>query len=88
MSSNKKSIDQEIYDTYYSKKNKEVLPIVIFFSLLFIIFKGALFFELILWGWYISYCNENNKNLRNSQVNIKHREYLKRVKEYMEKGEI
>lgn len=79
------NLDKEIYDTYYSKKNKEILPIVIFLSAIFIIFKGGLFYEIILWGWYISYCDKNNQALRNDKANIKKQEHLIKVKEYMEK---
>lgn len=86
MNSNKNNIDKEIYDTYYSKKNKEVLPIIIFFSFVFLIFRGSIIFEAILWGCYALYCNNNNQNLRNNQENIKQREHLMKVKDYMENG--
>ena len=35
-------IDEKIYYTYHSKKNKEALPKVIFFSILFVFLNGAI----------------------------------------------
>lgn len=79
------NLDKEIHDTYYSKKNKDILPIVIFFSVVFLIFNGAIIFESLLWLWYYTYCSNNNQKLRNDKVNIKKQEHLIKVKEHIKK---
>ena len=80
-------LNKQIYDTYQSKKNKEVLPIVIFFSVIFIIFNGAILFEAILWGWYWSYCSKNNAELNNDPKNLKERERLLEFRKKILSGE-
>lgn len=70
------SVDKKIYDTYHSKKNKEALPIVLFFSAIVLIFNGAILFELIIWGIYYAYCSANNEKLNNNPTNLKNREFL------------
>ena len=69
-------LDQQIYDTYHSKKNKEALPTVIFLSCIVLIFNGAILFELIIWYFYYLYCKSNNDALNNSTSNLEKREFL------------
>ena len=67
--------EREIYNTYHHPKNKEILPIVLFFGVVFIIFKNPLFYEILLWGWYYSYCSKNNQKLNNDPYILKRRQY-------------
>lgn len=81
-------INKEIYYTYHSKKNKEVLPLVIFFSVIAIIFKGAVLYEAIIWGIYYSYCKSNNEKLNNDPKNLENRKFLLEFKRKILNGEI
>lgn len=80
-------LNKQIHDTYHSKKNKEVLPIVIFFSVIAIIFKGALLWEVLIWGSYYLYCVHNNNKLNNDPANLKERERLIKFREKILSGE-
>ena len=81
-------INEKIYYTYHSKKNKEILPIVIFFSIIVVIFKGALLYETIIWGIYYSYCKSNNEKLNKDPGNLKERAYLLEFRRKILSGEI
>ena len=74
-------IDEKIYYTYHSKKNKEALPKVIFFSIVFVFLNGAIIFEALLWGWYLWYCAENNAELNRNEKNLKDRQYYINLKQ-------
>jgi len=80
-------IDKDIYATYHSPKNKEVLPIFIFFGAFALICNGMLLYEMIIWGIYYWYCNKNNEELNNNQKNLEKREYLINFKERILNGE-
>ena len=69
-------INKQIYETEHDPKNKEALPIAIFFSVICIIFKNPLFWESLVWGIYYLYCDSNNKKWSNLPSNIKKREFL------------
>ena len=80
-------LNKEIYDTYHSKKNKEMLPIVIFFSVIAIIFKGALFYEAVIWVSYYAYCCHNNEELNKDPKNLEHRKFLLEFRRKILSGE-
>ena len=80
-------INKQINDTYHSPKNKETLPIALFFSVIAIIFKNPLFWESIIWFIYYWYCDSNNKKWRNNSYNIKEREFLIEYKKKLLNGE-
>lgn len=69
-------LEREIYYTYHDKKNKDLLPVILFLSCLFIILKGAILYEIALWGCYFYYCMENNKKLNKDIHNIEKRAKL------------
>ena len=69
-------LNKQIYDTYHDKRNKEVLPIVLVFSVIAIIFKNPLFWEILIWGFYWVYCSNNNEKLNKDPQNLKNREFL------------
>lgn len=81
-------LEKEIYDTYHDKKNKEILPIVIFLSIIFLLFKGGFVLELLLWGWYYYYCKENNERLNNNKRNVERRKMLIGLREKVLRGEV
>lgn len=81
-------IDKQIYDTYHDPKNKDVLPIFIFFGIIVLIFKSAILWELIVWGIYYSYCSSNNEKLNNNPKNLENREYLLDYRKRLLNGEI
>ena len=72
----KQELDKRIYDTYYSKKNKEILPSFIVVSLFFLICSNCLFLEIGLWSIYAMVCANNNERLRNCPTVIRERKYL------------
>ena len=80
-------LNKQIYYTYHSKKNEEVLPIVLFFSAIALICKAVLLFEMIIWMTYLSYCKKNNSELENDLENLKRREFLLEFKREIESGE-
>lgn len=81
-------LNKQIEETYHDPKNKEMLPIVVFFSLIAIIFKAALLYELIIWGIYYSYCQSNNEKLNKDPNNLREREYLLEFKRKILSGEL
>ena len=83
-----KKTEQRIYDTCHSPKNKEALPIALFFGVIAIIFKNALLWECIIWGIYYCYCSSNNEKWKNSPMNIQEREYLLNFKRKLLNGEL
>ena len=83
-----KNIDKRIYDTCHSPKNKEILPIVIFFSVIAIIFNGAILYEALIWGFYYLYCSSNNEKWRNLSQNVKERASLLDFKRKLLNGEL
>ena len=80
-------INKEIHNTYHSQKNKDILPIFIFFSVIVIIFKNALFYEIIIWLIYYKYCCKNNEELNNNPDNLKHRMHLLSIRQKLLNGE-
>ena len=83
-----KRADREIYNTYHYPKNKEILPIVLFFGVVFIIFKNPLLYETLLWGWYYSYCTKNNLEWSKDPNNLKRRQYWTEFKQDVSNGKI
>ena len=83
-----KNVDIELYNTTHDPKNKEVLPIAIFWSVICIIFNGAMLWECIVWGIYYMYCDSNNKKWSNLPCNIRERESLLKFRQKLINGEI
>ena len=83
-----RNTDKKIYDTYHHPKNKEILPIVIFFSVIAIIFRGAMLYETIIWGIYYLYCSSNNEKWSNHPNNVKERQYLLSFRQKLLNGEL
>ena len=81
-------LNKEIYDTYHDPKNKEVLPIYLFFGVIALILKGAMLYELIIWGLYYSYCNSNNAKLNNNPKNLEKRKMLLEFRRKILTGEM
>lgn len=81
-------LNKQIYDTYHSKKNKEALPIFIFFGVIAIIFKNAVFYESVIWMIYYLYCSYNNAQLNKDPKNLKEREFLLNFREKILSGEL
>lgn len=69
-------LNKEIYYTYHSKKNKEMLPVALFFGVICIIFKHTWAWEMIVWSIYFWYCQKNNAELNNSKSNLEKRSFL------------
>ena len=82
------SLDKEIHNTYHDPKNKDILPIIIFFSVIFVLFKGAILFELLLWGGYYLYCLSNNNALNNNKYNVEKRKRLLDFRSKIVSGEL
>ena len=80
-------IEKEIYYTYHDKNNKDILPIVIFFSVICLVFKAAILFELLIWGLYYYYCMSNNAKLNNDPKNIANRNRLIKLRQKILTGE-
>ena len=72
----KQELDKRINDTYYSEKNKEILPSFVVISLFFLICSNRLLLELGLWIIYAAICANNNEKLRNCPTAIRERNYL------------
>ena len=77
---------RRLYNTYHSKKNKEALPITIFFGVIVIIFKNPLFWESLVWTIYYLYCFYNNTQLENNSKILEEREFLIGYIDKIEKG--
>lgn len=82
------NVNKKLYHTYHSKKNREVLPIVIFWSVIVIIFNNPLFWELLVWGIYYLYCDSNNKKLVNDPENLRERTWLIKTRNQLLSGEL
>ena len=80
-------VDKDIYYTYHSKKNAEVLPLVLILTAFFFITTIRWSAWIIIWTIYYCYCQKNNDELRHSRRNIEHRETLLRYKQSVLKGE-
>ena len=76
----KNELDRRIHDTYYSSKNKEILPSFIVIGVFFLICSNAVFLEVCLWTVYAAMCAYNNQKLRSCPMNKKEREFL--IKNY------
>ena len=72
----KKELDKRIHDTYYSSKNKEVLPSFVVVGLFLLLCSNFIIFEICLWAIYAFICYSNNEKLRSCPTVIKEREYL------------
>ena len=85
---NLERVNKRIHDTYHSPKNKEVLPIALFFGVIAIVFKNPLFWESIIWFSYYWYCDSNNKKWSNSPRQIEERASLIRYRDKLLSGEL
>ena len=85
---NLERVDEQIYYTTHDPKNKNALPIVIFFSVICIIFKNPLFWESVVWVIYYLYCDCNNQKWKNMKRNIEHREFLLNYRKKIIEGKI
>ena len=47
-----------------SYKNWDALPLVLIATFLLIFCYGGIFYIILLWIFYLSYCSKNNNNLR------------------------
>ena len=81
-------LEQEIYYTYHDKKNREPLPTVILFSIICIILKGAIFYEIAIWFIYYSWCKANNDKLNSDIQNLAHRKFLLDFRKKIVSGEL
>lgn len=81
-------LNKQIYETYNDPKNKEILPIVIFFSVIAIIFNSVLFYEMLIWGAYYYYCKSNNNKLNTDPRNLENRRFLLDFKAKILSGEL
>ena len=72
----KMELDKRIHDTYYSRKNKEILPSFIIISLFLLVCSNCIFLEICLWTIYVVVCSNNNEKLRSCPTVIKEREFL------------
>ena len=79
-------IDVKIEETYHDPKKNEFLHVYIFFSVLCLLFKPRIFFEVLIWGLYISNCRERDKKWSNHPDNVKKRKLLLELKEKIESG--
>lgn len=76
----KAELDKKIHDTYYSSKNKEILPSFIVIGIFFLICSNGIILEICLWVVYAIICEDNNKKLRNCPTVKREREFL--IKNY------
>ena len=76
-----KNINKQIYDTYHDPKNKQALPIAIFWAVIVIIFKNPLLWEIIVWSIYYFYCSSNNQKLNKNKYNLEKRAFLLNFKQ-------
>lgn len=65
---------------YHHIKNEDALIPVIIFSFLGLFINGGSLLFFIIWGWYISYCYKNNRELDNDPYIQKKREIWKQEK--------
>lgn len=71
-----KNITREWY-LYHSYKNEGVILYAIFASCLFVFFNDALWFLLLIWGYYFYYCSKNNEELNTNSEILSDRERWK-----------
>ena len=83
-----RNIEKQIYYTSHDPKNKDFFPMVMFFGIIAIIFKGAITWEIIIWGLYWGYCSSNNEKWKNLPRNVQEREYLLNFKRKLLSGEL
>ena len=83
-----KNVENKIYNTYHHPKNKEAFPIALVFGVIAIIFKGAITWEILIWGSYYCYCSSNNAKWKNSPHNVKEREFLLNFRYKLLNGEL
>lgn len=76
---NWESFYKERHKLYHSPKNKEILPVVIFFSLICIILKDAIAYEIIIWFAYYQYCKSNNEKLNKNPEIIQMRKVFANI---------
>ena len=65
---------------YHHIKNEDALIPVVVFSILGLFIKGGSILFICIWGWYLSYCYKNNRELDNRPDIIREREIYKSVK--------
>ena len=83
-----KNIDERLYYTTHNPKNKDSLPIYIFWSVVCLIFKGAVLWELAIWGFYCYSCHCNNEVWKNKPENITDREMLLDFRKKLINGDV
>lgn len=76
----KGELDKKIHETYYSSKNKEILPAFIVVSLFLLLCSHFIIYEICLWVVYAFVCSYNNEKLRSCPMTKREREYL--IKNY------
>lgn len=69
---------------HHSYKNENALPWVIIGSFLLFFCKGGISLIALLWLWYSSYCDKNNKALNNDPDVLRTREIVKELEEKKE----